>query len=193
MAFIDALTITAANKVTPDATQSFTLTVTVAPAITSATTASFAEGAAGTFTVTTTGSPSPAITGTGDALPTGVTFTDNKDGTATLAGTPAAGTAKSYAITIKADNGVGTAATQSFTLTVAAAPSESTTIPPTTTPTTTPVAPTTTATTSATAAAKTSLPFTGGDPKRMVIGGLIFLDLGYLALSATWSRRRRRT
>ena len=42
-----------------------------------------------------------AITETG-ALPSGVTFTDNGDGTATLAGTPAAGTAGSYPITITA-------------------------------------------------------------------------------------------
>ena len=59
----------------------------------------------GTFTVTTTGSPTPAISETG-ALPSGVTFTDNGNGTATLAGTPAAGTAGSYPLTISAANGV---------------------------------------------------------------------------------------
>ncbi len=56
------------------------------------------------------------------SLPTGVTFTDNGDGTATLAGTPSAGTRGSYAITLKASNGVSPNATQSFTLTVDAAP-----------------------------------------------------------------------
>jgi hypothetical protein len=47
-----------------------------------------------------------------------VTFVDNGNGTATLSGTLVAGTAGSYPITIKAHNGVGTDASQSFTLTV---------------------------------------------------------------------------
>ena len=42
----------------------------------------------GTFTVTTSGT-TPKITLTG-ALPSGVTFTDNGDGTAKISGTPAA-------------------------------------------------------------------------------------------------------
>ncbi len=48
----------------------------------------------------------------------GVTFVDNRDGTATLAGTPAAGTADTYPLTITAANGTTPDATQSFTLTV---------------------------------------------------------------------------
>ncbi|MGB7052007.1 MAG: putative Ig domain-containing protein [Acidimicrobiales bacterium] len=115
------LTITAANGVNPDATQSFTLTVDQAPVISSANSATFTEGSSGTFTVTSIGYPTAALTKTG-ALPTGVTLTDDGDGTATLAGTPAAGTRGSYAITIKAANGVSPNATQSFTLTVDAAP-----------------------------------------------------------------------
>ncbi len=47
-----------------------------------------------------------------------MTFVNNGNGTATLSGTPAAGTGGSYAITLAASNGVGTAATQSFTLSV---------------------------------------------------------------------------
>ena len=70
--------------------------------------------------MTTTGFPTPALSETG-ALPTGVTFVDNGDGTATLAGTPAAGTGGTYPLTITAANGVLPDATQSFTLTVAAA------------------------------------------------------------------------
>ena len=58
-----------------------------APAITSAGSTTFTTGTAGTFTVTTTGSPTSALSETG-ALPSGVTFVDNGDGTATLAGTP---------------------------------------------------------------------------------------------------------
>ncbi len=86
-----------------------------APTVTSASTTTFTPGEPGSFTVTTTGFPTPHLTESG-ALPTGVTFTDNGDGTATLAGTTAGG---SYPITITASNGVGTAATQPFTLTVA--------------------------------------------------------------------------
>ena len=54
----------------------------------------------------------------GVALPTGVTFTDNHDGTATLAGTPAAGTGGTYAITFTFNNGVAGNIVQNFTLTV---------------------------------------------------------------------------
>ena len=52
------------------------------------------------------------------ALPTGLTFVDNHDGTATLAGTPAADAGGTYPLTITAANGVGPAATQSFVLDV---------------------------------------------------------------------------
>ncbi len=115
------LTVTAANGVTPAATQAFTLTVGEPPAITSAASTTFITGVAGTFTVTTTGQPTPALTQT-RALPGGVTFTDNGDGTATLAGTPAALTGGTYAITITAANGVNPHATQHFTLTVGEPP-----------------------------------------------------------------------
>ncbi len=112
-----AFTITAANGVSPDATQSFTLTVDGAPTITSGDAATFNEGSAGSLTVTTTGTPVPALSEVG-ALPSGVTFTDNGDGTATLAGTPATGSNGVYPITITAANGVAPDATQTFTLTV---------------------------------------------------------------------------
>jgi hypothetical protein len=115
------ITIGASNGVAPDASQSFTLTVDAAPAITSADSKTFTVGSAGSFTVTSTGTPTAALTESG-SLPTGVTFADNGDGTATLAGTPAAGTGGSYPITIGASNGVAPDASQSFTLTVDAAP-----------------------------------------------------------------------
>jgi hypothetical protein len=114
------ITITATNGVAPDATQSFSLVVNpapAAPAITSAATTTFTVGAAGTFTVTTTGNPTAAISESG-ALPGGVTFVDNGNGTATLSGTPAAGTQGTYPITITASNGVAPNATQSFSLVV---------------------------------------------------------------------------
>jgi hypothetical protein len=88
-----------------------------APFITSADHATFTTGAAGTFTVTATGIPTPSLASTG-ALPSGVTFTDHGDGSATLGGTPAAGTGGTYPLTFTAHNGVGADATQAFTLTV---------------------------------------------------------------------------
>lgn len=51
-------------------------------------------------------------------LPSGVTFVDNGEGTATLAGTPTSGSKGVYPFTITANNGVSPSATQSFTVTV---------------------------------------------------------------------------
>jgi hypothetical protein len=116
-------TITAANGVTPDATQSFTLTVDEAPGITSADAAGFTVGSNDSFVIHTSGFPGRTITELG-TLPDGLSFADNSDGTATISGKPDAGTANTYPITVKATNGVGPNAQQSFTVTVdrAAAP-----------------------------------------------------------------------
>jgi hypothetical protein len=95
-------------------------TATQPPAITSAASTTETMHSPFDFQVTTTGSPAPAITETG-TLPSGVTFTDNGDGTADLAGTPAVGTAGSYPITISASNGYAPDASQSFMLTISAA------------------------------------------------------------------------
>ena len=114
------ITITANNGINPNATQTFTLTVTAPPAITSANTTTFTSNVTGqSFTVTTTGYPAAAITETG-ALPAGVTFTDNGNGTATIAGTPTQTTSTNYTLTIKAANGISPDATQAFTLKVTA-------------------------------------------------------------------------
>ena len=94
-----------------------------APGITSADSASIGMRSPAHFTVTTTGIPAPAITETG-ALPKGITFTDNGNGTATLSGNATTGTTGSYPITITAANGVGSPATQAFTLTVTTAASK---------------------------------------------------------------------
>ncbi|MGH9502144.1 MAG: Ig-like domain repeat protein [Terriglobales bacterium] len=107
------ITLTASNGVLPNATQSFTLTVGQPPAITSANNAALSVETPGSFTVTATGFPVPTFTETG-ALPSGVTLTS----AGVLNGTPALGTVGTYPITITASNGVGTNATQSFTLTV---------------------------------------------------------------------------
>ena len=118
------LTITGGDGILLNATQSFTLTVDQAPAITSAAAATFTIGSAGTFSVTSTGFPvNASLSIPVGSLPSGVTFTDNHNGTATLAGTSASGTAGTYPFTITAHNGVTPDATQSFTLTVSQAAS----------------------------------------------------------------------
>ena len=91
--------------------------IRTAPAITSAASATFTAGAAGSFKVTTTGSPIAAVTSTG-TLPAGVTLVDNSDGTATLAGMPASGASGTYPLMLTANNGLDPSAHQTFTLTI---------------------------------------------------------------------------
>lgn len=97
-----------------------------APTITSAASATFQVGVAGTtFTVTTTGfvAGQPGITAAGAGvvpplppfLPPGVTFVDQTGGTALISGTPSGG-AGTYSFTITANNGTAPNATQAFTL-----------------------------------------------------------------------------
>ena len=88
-----------------------------APAITSANGAIFTVGITGTFTVTTTGLPAPSLTASG-TLPTGVTFTDNGNGSGTFSGAPTTNAGTPYSIGLTAHNGVGSDARQDFTLTV---------------------------------------------------------------------------
>jgi Big-like domain-containing protein len=92
--------------------------VGVAPAVTSAATADFRVGTPGSFTVSASGNPTPALTESG-TLPQGLSFHDNGDGTATISGTPASGTHGNQALTITAANGQGADATAALTLAVA--------------------------------------------------------------------------
>ena len=89
----------------------------VAPIFTSAPSDSVIQGVASNFTVAATGTPTPSLFESG-ALPAGIAFADDGNGTATLSGTPAPGTAGSYPITVTASNGVSPDAAQTFTLTV---------------------------------------------------------------------------
>ncbi len=110
------LTLTASNSA-GNAMQAFTLTVLQSPAITSANNATFQAGVFGSFTVTTTGFPTPTI-GQSGGLPSGVGFVDNGNGTGTLSGKPATG--GTFPITFTATNTAGNA-TQNFTLNVSGA------------------------------------------------------------------------
>jgi hypothetical protein len=91
----------------------------VAPAFTSGTSTTFSVGKPGSFTVSSTGTPTPTIHETGP-LPPGVTFVDNGDGTATISGTPASGSGGAYQFGITASNGVSPDSSQEFTLYVSA-------------------------------------------------------------------------
>ena len=100
-----------------------TIDVNQAAAITSAASTTFIDGQANSFGVTTTGFPSPSLS-IGAITPAlaGVSFVDNGNGTATLSGSPALGTAGTYTFTITAHNGIGADATQNFTLQVSEKP-----------------------------------------------------------------------
>jgi Putative Ig domain len=101
--------------------QWLTINVDQTAAITSAPGATATAGTAmAPFTVTTSGFPVPSLSKNGP-LPSGITFTDNHDGTATISGVPKASQGGPYVITITASNNQGSA-TQTFTLTVNEAP-----------------------------------------------------------------------
>ena len=95
-------------------TATIAVTVGATPAITSAKTATFAVGNNGSFTVRTSGFPSPTVNVSG-SLPSGVTFNPTNG---VLGGMPNAGTGGTYHLTITASNGFGSMASESFTLTV---------------------------------------------------------------------------
>jgi hypothetical protein len=124
-----AVTVRASDAAGKDSTTSFTWNVYIPLAITSKQSVAFTVGQPGTFTVTSSGNPVGALSETG-SLPGGVTFTDNGNGTATLSGTPVAGSAGLYPLTIVASDGVSPKANQVFTLTVDTGPAVRLTLSP---------------------------------------------------------------
>ena len=76
----------------------------VAPIITSSAAPTFHWRRPASFTVSASGNPAPALTYVG-SLPDGMTFTDNGNGTASIAGTPSG--SSSGVITVTASNDVG--------------------------------------------------------------------------------------
>ena len=100
------------------ATDTDTLTpAKVSASITSANMAFLAVGTSGTFRIRTTGTPTATI-GESGALPAGLQFRDSGDGTATISGTPAAGTHGDHQVTITAGNGQGSPASQTLTISI---------------------------------------------------------------------------
>jgi LmbE family N-acetylglucosaminyl deacetylase len=93
----------------------------IAPSLTGPSNASFTVGTGGSVNLASAGSPTPALSASGE-MPAGLTFVDNGDGTATISGEPAAGvvapgSSRVFPLTISATSGLGTA-TGEFTLTV---------------------------------------------------------------------------
>jgi F5/8 type C domain/Putative Ig domain len=90
------------------------------PAITSPANLVLQAGTYGAFTVTTSGSPTAALSESG-ALPPGVVFQANANGTATISGSPPANAAGTYQVTITASNGVGNPAVQHLVVNIGGA------------------------------------------------------------------------
>jgi len=88
-----------------------------APGITSAATAKVVSGSHVNLTVTTSGNPAPSLSETG-AFPSGISFTDNHNGTATISGTLVAKKTGTYTLNLTATNSQGSAH-QTLMLTVA--------------------------------------------------------------------------
>ena len=109
-----SLTLSASNGVGGAALQNFTLVVDQPPAVTSANSATFTTGVPGSFLMTATGFPAPAIGEVG-TLPSGLVFNAN---TGVLSGTPAPDSGGSYQITLSASSGPFAPVTQPFTLIV---------------------------------------------------------------------------
>jgi RHS repeat-associated protein len=110
-------TVTASSNAASKTVVTFTITVQQAPAITSAASAIFVVGQAGSFNVRASGFPAATFAETG-ALPGGVTLSSS----GVLSGTPAAGSHNRYPIQITATNSAGTSVVQHFTLVVDTAP-----------------------------------------------------------------------
>lgn len=87
------------------ALQAFTLQIGSDPSFTSPAKAVFTAGVAGEFSVTTNHSSitsAPVLKIDSGSLPSGLTFVNNGDGTATIAGTPASGDGGPYPVTLLA-------------------------------------------------------------------------------------------
>ena len=87
------------------------------PVFTSGDTTTMTAQTTSRFKVITSGAPAASLIESG-TLPSGVSFTDNGDGTGTLSGAPATGTEGSYPLTFYASNSFEDGVPQSFTLTV---------------------------------------------------------------------------
>ncbi|MDJ0348630.1 hypothetical protein [Cryobacterium sp. PH29-G1] len=118
---IHSVTVVAGNASGLATEQSLTLAITEPVGITSAATATFIHGVMGSMTVTTTGGyPAAATLSLAGALPDGLTFVDNGDGTAEISGVPTTPPG-SVSVVVTSSNGVADT-TQTLVVDVTAAP-----------------------------------------------------------------------
>ncbi|MDA8295445.1 MAG: putative Ig domain-containing protein [Actinomycetota bacterium] len=117
------LLITASNGIATPATQHFVLSVAYpsAPTITSPESFLAHAGTFNSFSVATSGWPTPTISASG-LLPPGLAFHDNANGTATIAGVVASYVSGDWALTIVASNGVYASASQHLVISFPRAP-----------------------------------------------------------------------
>ncbi len=125
----DQFRVVASNGVSPDATSSpVTIVVNQPPTMANGTvTGNFTVDTAGTFVFTASGSPAPDLLILSGNFPAGASLTQSKTGattTGTITWTPSASqvSGSPYTFTIRATNGVGTDATQQFTLSILSGP-----------------------------------------------------------------------
>jgi cyclophilin family peptidyl-prolyl cis-trans isomerase len=110
------VTVTATDLDGGTVSQTFTVTVNQAPVITSSLPPAALANTPYNFSYTTTGFPAPTFNVTSGALPTGLSLST----AGVISGTPTA--AGTFTGTVTASNGIGTAATQNFSITVNQAP-----------------------------------------------------------------------
>jgi hypothetical protein len=91
------------------------------PAFVSSPTLTFSTGSNLSFDVVSRGFPTPTLSESG-TLPSGISFVDQGDGTATIEGEVAVGASSSYSVVITASNGVSPNAVQSLNLMQQVAP-----------------------------------------------------------------------
>jgi hypothetical protein len=113
--------LSATNGVDAPVTEEITLNVVAPPVFTSADDVAFARNVFGSFTVSASSFPLPgddeSFTLISGALPPGMEFFDNGNGTATIEGTPT-GKVSHFSITVDASNGVSDDSFQSISITV---------------------------------------------------------------------------
>ncbi|MGH9104623.1 MAG: hypothetical protein ACRDZX_02070 [Acidimicrobiales bacterium] len=118
------MTVTASNGIGSEAVQSLLINFARPPAITSGARFLVPPGRHSTITVTTSGTPTPRLSESG-ALPPGIAFRTNANGTATISGTVPTNVKGTYRVMLTATNGVGMPYSRQLLLKVSGPPTRS--------------------------------------------------------------------
>jgi sugar lactone lactonase YvrE len=113
----------ATNSVSFVASAAGTLNILQAPSFTSAAAAAFSAGTAGSFTVTATGLPTPAMSIVAGSLPTGLTSNSPTPGSLVISGTALTASESATLITVRASAGAAGFAEQTLAISVGGLPS----------------------------------------------------------------------